>query len=151
MGFVEDNHGCAMLGGAEVVQRRADARDQAWFAERWLDAELQQEIAIQTGDAGGRIGEIHDEIAIEVESGRKGAHGRGLAGTDLTGDETEAPLADEIGQACAEFLLTGGGKQVWGGDGAGKGWAGEAVKFLEHVRPPVRGQRACPSRGRTTG
>src|SRR3990172_8598429 len=107
-----------MLGGAEVVQGGADARDQAGFAERRLDAELQQEVAVQTGDAGGRIGEIYDEIAIEVEMGRKGVYRRGLAGADFTGDQTQAPLADEIGQACAEFLLTGSREQVWGGDGA---------------------------------
>ena len=75
MGFIQDDDGRAMLAEVNLLQRGADPGDEARLAEGRLDAELQQEVPIQAGHAGGRIGQIEDEIAVEVETGGEGAHG----------------------------------------------------------------------------
>ena len=99
-----------MLAELDLLQGRADARDEAGLTEGRLDAELEQEVTIQTGHPGRRIGQIEDEIAIEVETGREGPHRGRLARTNIPGDQTDTALPDEIGQAGAQFLLAGGGE-----------------------------------------
>ena len=116
--FVEDDDGRAMLGGAEFFQGGANARHQARFAEGGFHAETEQEVAIQTGHAGGRVGEINDQIAIEIEPRREGAHGGGLARADFAGDEPEAAFVHKIRETRTQFFLTGGGEQVLGRNGA---------------------------------
>ena len=133
VGFVDDDQGSAALVGQEIVKGSADSGDHTRGGVRGFVAEVKQQLPIQSGDAGGGVGEIDDEVTVEVKAGGESAHGGGFARAKLAGDEAEALLADEKGEACGEFLLASGVEQVSGGDGLGKGQAGEAVELLEHL------------------
>ena len=132
MSLVDDDQGGAALGGAEVVEGGADGADLARGGIGRPVAEVDQKLPVEARDAGGRVGEVDDEVAVGVEGGGEGAHSGRLAGAELAGDEAKALLADEEGETGGEFFLTDGVEEVGGGDRPGKGQPGEAVELLEH-------------------
>jgi len=88
----------ACLLSWDLLQGGADTRDEAGLTEGGSTPSCTQEVTIQGRSSPWWNGQIEDEIAIEVEAGRKGAHRGRLARTDITGDQTDTVLPDKIGQ-----------------------------------------------------
>lgn len=72
MGFVYDHDRHAAFGIQEVGAGLAQMGDQAGTTERRFVAEAEEQIAVDTGDAGRGVGQIQDQIAIRVEAGGEG-------------------------------------------------------------------------------
>jgi hypothetical protein len=121
VGFIDDDQGSTTFVGEEIVEGGSNGGNHARGGVRGFVAEVEQQLAIQSSDAGGRVGEVDDEVTVEVEAGGESAYSGGLAGAKLAGDEAEALLADEIGEAGSELLLTGSVEQISSGDRLGKG------------------------------
>ena len=95
VGFVDDDERRAAFGSEQVAKGGANAGDHARAAEGWLLTEGQQQIAVETADAQQRVGQIDHQVAVEIERGRKGTHGGGLAGADLAGCPRRTPAEGE--------------------------------------------------------
>ena len=134
VGLVNDHQWRAALAEAQIGEGGANAGDHAGLGEGRLVAEGEQEFAVEAAAAGGGIGKVDDEVAIGVQTGGEGAHGGGLAGANLAGDQAAATFADQVGQAGRQFFLAGGGEQLVGLDGLGEGRTGEAVELPETWR-----------------
>ena len=121
VGLVEHDHDVAaafvFLGGEQF----AGLRDQACFVEARGAPEGGDDPGVETARPDGGVGLVDDGGAAGIQAGQGGPDGDGLAGADLTGDDTEGPF----GQAPADP-----------GDGFGVG--GVAVQHLRGQRPAER-------------
>jgi hypothetical protein len=105
-----------------------------------LGLQGEEDLAIEGGDGQVGVGEIDEGKEIAVEGVSKGAQSGGLAGTDVTGDESGKALLQGKGEATLDFSVVPRGEQVLAGDGLGEGSAVEAVELIEcgHHRSPLR-------------
>ncbi len=74
-GLVDDVQGSAVLRDREIVKGGADDANLERGSVRELVVEIEEQLPLEAGDAGGGVGEMEDQVAVEVERGREGAHG----------------------------------------------------------------------------
>lgn len=141
MGLVDDQDGGHLALVGQQVAAAAQSQHHALAKGRHRLAELAEHLAVQPGDADEGVGGVDDDEAGRVEPVDEGAQGGGLARADLAGDQADAALADQEAQAGLELLLAGGHEELAGGQAAAEGGDAEAVELLEHLTPPVVGDR----------
>jgi len=74
VGLVDDDQGSAALGDAEIVKGGADGADLPRGRVRRLVAEIEEQFTIEAGGAGGRVGEVDDQVAVGFERSGEGAN-----------------------------------------------------------------------------
>jgi len=92
----------ATLGGtprfhrASLIPQAAEAlateEDERGPVKAWCPAEGGDDGGVEAAGPDGGVAEVDDGVAAGVEASEGGAHGDGLAGADLAGDEADGPL-----------------------------------------------------------
>ena len=85
-------------------------------------------------------GRVDDGVVAAIQGGQRGAHGDGLAGADLAGDDADAAVGDAPADAGDRFAV--GGVAVW--------HAGGEVAAERHARKTVVGDQLVHHRGCTS-
>ena len=148
MSFVDDDERAAVFGVEQVKESQANAGYHFGTAEERLVGEGSEQFAIEARDADSRIGEIDNQELIGVEGRDETAQSGGFSRTDLAGEQANAALAGQEGEAAGKFLQGRGREKVVGRDVFGEGQADEAIMVLVHVIPPqARVQRMDWQRG----
>jgi len=130
MGFVDDEEDEAALAG-EVGEGRAELGEEAGETKGGLDLEGEEDLTVEGGDGEVGIGEVDDGVEVVVEGVGEGTQGGGLAGTDVTGDESGETLLKGESEAALDFAVTARGVKVFAGDGSGEGGQAEAIEIIE--------------------
>ena len=123
MGFVADEHDPAVpfgsLGGEEV----GGLGHQLGFEVAGLGAEGAHDGDVEAAGAEGGVGDVDDLVAGAVQGVDGGAHGHGLAGADVAGDDPEGGLDDTEVDAGDGLGVGLSGEEVLGGDRLAEGGA----------------------------
>ena len=92
--FVEDHDGVRPRSACSAASAAAacGTRVAVWKAGRL--PERGDDVVEHAADPDGGVGQVDDHVPGGVQRGRRGAHGDGLAGTDLAGDHAEGVLVD---------------------------------------------------------
>ena len=93
VGFINDDDRCFALGLNEIGQDGSQGSALCSRAEGDGLVEQHEELAIQGAGGSNRQGQVEDDMAVLIERSDEGAHGGGLAATDIAGDESDATFA----------------------------------------------------------
>jgi hypothetical protein len=130
VGLVDDEESEATFA-SQVGESDAELGEETSEAEGRLDLESEEELAVEGGDREVRVGEIDDGKEAGVEGMGESAEGSGLAGADVTGDESGETFLESKGKAALNLAVAAGGEEVSSGDGLGEGSEREAIEIIE--------------------
>ena len=111
MSLIDDEEGEAALAG-EFGEGSAELGKETGKAEGRVRLESEQYLVVEGSDGEMGVGEVDDGVEIAVEGMGEGAESRGLAGTDVAGDESGETLVEGKREATLDFLMATGGEEV---------------------------------------
>src|SRR5258708_27798192 len=95
LGFIANENGMLLFALVKIHDGGGDLAHQISAVVRWLEVELQGQLAKEIQSGAGSPMDIQDLIEAGIESGGEGAGGGGLACADFAGEQTGAVM---IGQ-----------------------------------------------------
>jgi hypothetical protein len=115
VGLIDNDDGLTGVLG-EVGQGSAQAFAEAARVESGADVEGGEEMSEEGLDGEIGVGDVSGEVKVRVQGLDKGAHGSGLAGADVAGDEGGEAVLEGEGEASLNLLMGGRGEEVARGE-----------------------------------